>query len=108
MSSNAITDNNFGIDLPETEVNSQSLVEERKAAKFSKTREYQELKKHLESRIEFYQSFLPSGEPVMSSDITKLGTNWAVANAIIAEFNSVLTAYENASEVVKEADKNAR
>ena len=103
MSSNAIT-NNYGIDLPATQITEQDLVEERKAAKFSRTKEYQELKLHLEQRILFYQTFLPDGSQITArADMSEIGMKWAIANAIIAEFNAVLTAYENAREVVKNA-----
>lgn len=103
MSINAITDN-YDIDLPDTEIPEQDLIEERKAAKFSRTKEYQELKQHLEQRIMFYQTFLPDGSPIASNaDMAELGMKWAVANAIIAEFTAVLTAYENARDVVKNA-----
>jgi hypothetical protein len=104
MAQNGIVGDSFGTDLPVTQVDNKSLLEEQKMARFSKSTEFKRLKEHLEERITFYQSYLPSGEAItQQTDVTKLGQNWIVANAIIAEFQAVLMAYENAKEVVKNA-----
>lgn len=100
----------YGIsDLPQTEVPEQDLTEERNAAKFSRTKEYRRLKTHLESRIEYYQAFLPDGKTVLDPEKTmaELGQAWVVSNAIIAEFKAVLEAYEQAKETVADADRRA-
>jgi hypothetical protein len=104
MAQNGIVGDSFGTDLPTTQVDNNSLLEEQKMARFSKTTEYKRLKEHLEERISFYQSYLPSGDAItLKQDTNQLGQNWLVANAIIAEFQAVLLAYENAKEVVKNA-----
>lgn len=95
----------YGTDLPETKVSEQDLVPERKAAKFSKTAEFKRLKTHLEERIEYYQNFLPDGRNALAVDVDKLGVEWKVANAIIAEFKMVIGFYEQANEVVNAADR---
>lgn len=87
------------VDLPRTEVSEKQLVEEKKLAKFSKTEEYKRLKDYLEGRIKFYQSYLPDGRPVTEA---KSAEDWKIANAVIAEFNSVISTYEQAAEVLKD------
>lgn len=93
------------VDLPTTNQDEALLIEEQKLARFSKTKEYRRLKEHFEQRIEFYQSYLPNGDAVSGSDPEKLAQNWAVANAIIAEFNAVIATYEGAREVVSDAGR---
>lgn len=97
---NGIIGDNLGIDLPVTNVDDESLQIEKNMAKFSKTREFNKLKEHLESRIHFYENFLPDGRPLASVDADKVGANWVIANAIIGEFKAVLQAYENAKVAV--------
>lgn len=94
-----IGDENFGTDLPETQVPERDLTSEKNAAKFSRTKEFQVLKEHLESRIEYYQKYLPNGRPL--EEDAPSPEDWRVANRIIGEFNAVITAYEQAAEVVK-------
>lgn len=96
-----IGDENFGMNIPESQVDTQGLAEERKAAKFSRTAEFRKLKEHLESRIAFYQRFLPDGRPVVG----EISTNdWIIANTLIREFKAILDDYQTAAEAVKEAD----
>jgi hypothetical protein len=98
MNTNAIIGDDYGTSLPETIVNEDVLMEERKLAKFSKTAEFKRLKDHLESRIAFYQEYLPSGKPILGESVT--GEDWRIANAVITEFRAVLGAYEQAKEAV--------
>lgn len=92
-------DENYGTDLPETEVPERDLTAEKNAAKFSRTKEFQALKDHLESRINYYQKYLPNGRPL--EEDTPSPEDWRVANRIISEFNAVIQAYEQAREAVK-------
>lgn len=92
-----IGDQDFGTTLPKTQVEEQDLAAERKAAKFSKTKEFKELKAHIEQRIAFYQTQLPNGDPVVKATTT----DWVVANLVIAEFKAIIDAYERAAEAVK-------
>lgn len=110
MSQNALTDNAYGTSLPETQIEETDLAIERKMAKFSRTREFAQLKEHIEERITYYQSFLPTGEAVSTTGTTpeELGKRWAIANSVIAEFKLIIDAYENANEVVKEANRVQR
>ncbi len=92
-------------DLPEPGLAEQDLSEEKAAARFSKTREFKKIRAHLERRIDYYQSFLPDGTPVIGSDASyaELGARWMSANIIIGEFRSVINEYEQAAQVVKDA-----
>lgn len=101
-----IVGEDYGIDLPETNQDEALLIEEQKLAKFSKTREYRRLKEHLEQRIDYYQTFLPSGEPIAGVKPEELAKSWLVANAIIAEFRAVIATYEGAREVVSDAGRS--
>lgn len=86
--------------LPQTTVPEEELTNELNLAKFSKTKEYAKLKEHLESRIEFYQTFKPDGTLIATEKIDL--TDWKIANTVIAEFQGILKVYENAREVVDE------
>lgn len=95
----------YGIDLPETEVSNQELMEEKRMAKFSKTREFQTLKARMQSRIEFYQTQLPDGRPLTEVDAPERANQWMVANIVIGEFKAVLEAYEQAGTIVAQVAK---
>lgn len=100
--------NEFGTDIPETQVDDTSRAEIANAAKFSKSKEFQALKTHLGERIKFYQTYLPDGRPVQSiTDEAEQGRMWITANAIIGEFEAVISAYEQAAKLIAdEAKKN--
>lgn len=104
---NAIMGDDFVTDLPVIDVPQSELAEERRKAKFSRTAEFKKLKEHLEERIRFYQGFLPGNTPVVAVAEEERGKYWAVADLVVAELKGVISAYENAAEVVREAD-NAR
>lgn len=98
-----IGDDSYGIDLPETQVDEQTINEQQAAARFSKTKEYKALKEHLQSRMKFYQTYLPDGRPAVSeTDLEKQKHMWTIANTIIGEFQAVIDAYEQAAEYAKE------
>jgi hypothetical protein len=103
MAEHGIIGDSFGTELPETVVAAEDLSAERNAAKFSRTKEFGVLKDHLESRIVFYQTYLPDGRSI--SEHLPTGEEWAVANAVIGELKAVIAAYETASEVVANADR---
>lgn len=96
-------DANYGLDIPETQVDDYDYQQLQKSARFSRTAEFKELKKHLESRIEFYQVYLPNGEPVIGKTTKQLDGMWIVANCIIGECKSIISAYEQAADAAKEA-----
>lgn len=90
----------------DTELPAEHLAEEKEMAKFSKSKEFKKLQDHLESRIEFYQLFLPDGRPVESVSQQERIEMWPVANAIIKELSLIINAYNQAAEVVRDARKN--
>jgi shikimate kinase len=101
MAQHGLIGDNYGIDLPSVEVDKDELDEEKRMARFSKSKEYKKLKQIMESRIEFYQKALPDGRPLTEVDTAERAHMWVVANAVIGEFKMVLAAYEDANEVVK-------
>jgi hypothetical protein len=100
--SNGIIGDADSFDLPDTKVDQDLLDDEKKMARFSKTSEFKRIKEYAESRIQYYQDFLPNGEDVTTA-VTP--TDWALANSVIREFRMLLRAYENANEVLKDAEK---
>jgi len=106
MEQQGIIGDSYPTELPVTNVPEQDLTEEKKMAKFSKTREFKRLKTHMEERIAYYQTFLPSGKSVLEAeDVVKLGQNWLVAQAIVTELQAIIDAYELANETVKNAQR---
>lgn len=98
---NGIMGDNFGIDLPQAQVDKSALDEEKAMARFSKSKEFKKLKEMMEARINFYQKALPDGRPITAVDGMERAEMWVIANAVIGEFNMILSAYENAREVTK-------
>jgi hypothetical protein len=93
--------NQSPIELPQTQVQEEDLIAEKNAAKFSKTKEYKVLKEYLESRINYYQTQLPDGRSITDAK----PQDWIVANLVIAEFNAVLNAYEQARQAVEDSSR---
>ena len=94
----------YGMDLPQTQVEERDLAVELRAAKFSKSKEFKVLKEHLQGRIKHYQQYLPDGRPVTSVSKRERDEYWPVAILLIAEFNAVIDSYERAAQVIKEAN----
>lgn len=105
MSQNGILDESSIIGPQETVVDEDILQEERKMATFAKSKEFERLKDHLESRIAFYKQYLPDGRALTDVDEAERGRMWLVATTIINEFDLVLSTYENALEAVKSAKR---
>lgn len=97
------------IDLPQINLPEDQLIEERRAAKFSRTAEFARLKEDLLNKVRYYQTFLPDGRIVGQTgvDLADLGANWVIASTIIAEFQGIIARYEMANEVVKDAAKRS-
>jgi hypothetical protein len=98
---NAIIGDNYGTDLPETTVSNEAEQSLKNAARFSKSKEFQELKRHLESRMAFYQTYLPDGRHLEAVDTPERGQMWVAANYIIAECRAIIDVYEQAAEALK-------
>lgn len=95
---NAIVGDDFGTELPEMQVPEQDLTAEKNMARFSRSEEFKKLKEHFDTRIKFYESYLPDGRSIMENHPTP--EQWVIANAIIGEFKAVLGVYEEAREAV--------
>lgn len=89
----------------DTELPKEQLAGEKEMAKFAKSREFKKLQEHLESRIQYYQAFLPDGRPVEAVSQQERVEMWPVANAIIKELGLIINAYEQAAEAVKDATR---
>lgn len=101
-SQNGIVGDEYGIDIPTTQVDANVLTEEQKAARFSKKGEFKKLEAHWDATIKKYQQFLPDGRDVATvSDPAEAGRMWIVANRIIQELENVKNYYETAREVVE-------
>jgi shikimate kinase len=98
---NGIIGDNYGIDLPEIEVNKEVLDDEKRMARFSKSKEFKKLKEIMQSRIDFYQKALPDGRPLTGVDSLERGKQWEVANIVIGELKMIIDSYENANKAVK-------
>ena len=102
-----VGDQNFGTDLPLTQLEDEALAKEKNRARYSKTKEFQDLKEHMEARIEFFQNFLPDGKEVRwEAPDGKTALKWVVATNVINEFRAVLQAYgTDLTEAVTDAAK---
>ncbi len=92
-----------GIVEPQQAVSDADLADEKNMAAFSSTKEFERLKEHFESRIEYFQRYLPDGRSVREEVPTP--EQWAIANAVIGEFNLVINTYLAAAEGVKDAKR---
>lgn len=100
---NGIIGDSMGVDLPQAQPDPEQLKDELAMASFSRSAEFQRLKDHLDSRIAFYQTCLPSGQPV--SDKMPTPAEWQAATVIITELRAIIGAYELAAETVKNRGK---
>lgn len=93
-------------ELPEASLDKkeEALVELRKKAKYSRSKEFAELREYMEARIAHYQSFLPGNVPAEAVPEEERGKYWAVANMVITELRQVIDGYDGANEQVKELD----
>lgn len=103
MSSQNAIMGDLTLDLPRAAIEEETLVEERKMAKYSKSKEFKRIVAYVEERIAFYQNYLPNGMEVGSGqEVT--AEDWRVANRVIMELKVLIGQYETASEAVKEAN----
>lgn len=91
------------LDLPQTQVDDTAFRELENTAKFAKSKEFKILRAHVESRIKYYQEYLPDGRPAVTEpDLEKLKALWPIANAVIGEFKALLDSYDSAVDLVKD------
>lgn len=89
------------IDLPIQQIDDEAKKQELAITKLTESKEWKELRKHFESRKEFYRSFLPGGGEVKDVSLEEAGKMWMVANAIIAELDAVIVTYEEIAKSVR-------
>jgi hypothetical protein len=101
---NAVTGDEFGMDVPETLVDTPQLDEEARKAKYSKTKEFKEIRKYWEDRREFFKTYTPSGAEIRfqipNEDIAQ---QWVLANNMITEIDCFLSQYSNAADALRNA-----
>lgn len=100
---NGIMGDDFGTELPQMQLDDSQVAELQKSVRFSKTKEFQELRDYVTRRIDFYTKFLPDGTNVLTEkNDSELGMMWRSANIVIGELNAMLAQYDNAAQVVKD------
>lgn len=108
------SDANYGLDLPETQVDDSDFKELQNTARYAESTQYKKLRSHLESRVTFYKTQLPGGQPVTDVDPDIAARMWQPAVTIINELTAIIEVYDAAvktakSETVKrEAAKRVR
>lgn len=101
---NGLVGDDYGVEIPQSQVpDNKALVEEKKIAKYSKSREFQRIKEYFETRIEFYQKNLPDGREI--GPYTPTSEDWRVANLLIKEFKVLTKSYESIAETIDEIAK---
>lgn len=94
--------------MPTTNLPEQNLAAEINMAKFSKTKEFKKLKEVIETRIEYHRQYQPggNGETIAFRDMSndERGYRTLAADLVISELRALIEAYEQAEQVVKEAN----
>jgi len=99
---NSLLDESGPLGLPQAPVDETAINELKSKARYSRSKEYQELKAQMETRIEFYQKYLPNGTPIATLSTQEALRNWPLANIVIAELQQVINLYQDAEEQLKE------
>lgn len=105
----AVMGDDFGTELPHTEVPDEDITQEKNMARFSKTAEFKQLKTKMEQRIAFHMKYSPgsTGGATAFRDMPNEERGWRslAADLVIEELVAIITAYEGANEVVKDAEE---
>lgn len=99
---NGLIGDSSPVELPETQIDDTQFNEMQKTARFSKSKEYQDLKRYLEGRIEFYQQYLPNGQAIGAAKPEDIPGAWVAANVIVGEMRAIMAVYEQAAEFIKD------
>lgn len=81
----------WDFDVPEVKLDTTS---ERKIARLSKTKQWQEVRAYVDGRIAAYQQYLPGANPA----ITGSEADWRVADGIIRELKALESVVETISD----------
>lgn len=102
-------DDNFGTDLPRTEITEAATDQSvQQAAEFAQGSEYKRLKAAMQSRMDYWKNYAPGADdPVMYRNLSNDERGWRslVADILINEFSSIFSAYEQAIEETKAKKK---
>lgn len=90
------------IDLPESSIDEEAKSVEQQMAAFTEKPEWQKLKDYLESRIAFYQTYLPNGTPMEDIPMEEVAARWSSANTVIKEMKAIISTYEGVAKSVQE------
>lgn len=84
--------------IPETEVDLETLGEVKKMAKYSKTAEFKRLEQYIQDRISFFSRHFPNGTPIDQIPKEERDGYWVAACIITREFQSIIDEYSRARE----------
>ena len=102
MADNVLLGDETGVELPVMPPDETAINELKHKAKYSRSKEYQELRDKAQVRIDFYKNYLPDGTPVGVASMEQVAAYWKVSNLIIAEFEQLFDEHENADKILKE------
>lgn len=88
-------------DLPIQKMDDEAKRQEMAITRLTESKEWKELRKHFESRKEFYAKFLPGGQDPKTVSIEEAGKMWMVATSVIAELDAVIMTYEEIAKSVR-------
>lgn len=94
-------DAGYGLDIPEHQQDDSQFKELQNTARYSESAQYKTLRKHMESRIAFYQTQLPGGQPVTDIDPKIAARMWQPALTIINELQAIIGVYDETAKLVK-------
>jgi hypothetical protein len=105
MANEVIQGDSSPTELPRTQVSEELLIQEKNRAKYSKSKEFKDIREYWEARKEFFKTYTPGGAEIRfqvpNDDIAQM---WLLANNMINEIDVFLSTYVNAAEVVKKVD----
>lgn len=101
------------LDLPvkETETLNEDKASLQSAARFSQSTEFQQLKEIIDEKIKAWQQYVPGpSKEILAGDrvdINQLsneerGYRWLAADYVITELRGLISAYEQAAELLKD------
>lgn len=93
--------------IPETQADEESLLEEKRVARYTKTPEYKKQREYWEERIKFYQSYLPDGRSLATVSSQERTDHWAVANLVIQEIQTLMSYYDNVKAGVESGSQDS-
>jgi len=99
---NAIIGDMTSVELPQAAPNEDYVNELRKKARYSKSKEFKELRELVEHRIEYYKQYVPDGRPISTVPKKEVQELWPLANIVIAELSAVIATYDGAVELLKD------